>query len=137
MSDVDEDWRDPVVEVYKRDIDRTLLRANLKLTVTERLENAMAHARVADELRRAAREFRGSKTIFERVTADPAVMGGKACIRDLRFPVSRVLGLLAAGGSRRVYLPRIPILKRRISARPSAMRPGSQRPHAGRRSVPR
>jgi hypothetical protein len=58
MSDVDDDWRDPVVEVYKRDIDRTLLRANLKLTVTERLQNAMQHARFADELRRAGRELR-------------------------------------------------------------------------------
>jgi hypothetical protein len=28
--------RGPVVEGYKKDIDRTLLRANLKLTVTER-----------------------------------------------------------------------------------------------------
>ena len=44
---------DPVVEAYKKDIDRTLLRANLKLTVTERFERAMAHARFAEELRKA------------------------------------------------------------------------------------
>lgn len=34
---------------------------------------------------------------FERITVNPTVATGKACIRDLRFPVSRLLGLLAAG----------------------------------------
>jgi hypothetical protein len=33
----------------------------LKLTVTERLRRAMAHARFADELRRAGRELRPPK----------------------------------------------------------------------------
>lgn len=32
-----------------------------------------------------------------RITIDPNVMGGKPCIRGLRFPVSRLLGLLASG----------------------------------------
>ena len=36
-------------------------------------------------------------TRFERITVDPEVMRGKPCIRSLRFPVSRLLGLLAAG----------------------------------------
>jgi hypothetical protein len=49
---------DPVLEAYKKDIDRTLLRANLKLTPTERLQRAMAHARFADELRRAGKHLR-------------------------------------------------------------------------------
>ena len=31
-----------------------------------------------------------------RITIRPDVCTGKPCIRDLRFPVSRVLGLLAA-----------------------------------------
>lgn len=51
-------WIDPVIEAYKRDIDRTLIRENLKLTVTQRFENAMALQRFADELRRAGREAR-------------------------------------------------------------------------------
>jgi uncharacterized protein (DUF433 family) len=34
---------------------------------------------------------------FTRITVDPAVCTGKPCIRGLRFPVSRLLGLLAAG----------------------------------------
>ena len=51
-------WIDPVIEAYKRDIDRTLIRENLKLTVTQRFENAMALQRFADELRRAGRAAR-------------------------------------------------------------------------------
>ncbi|HET8547334.1 MAG TPA: hypothetical protein VFL57_04995 [Bryobacteraceae bacterium] len=47
---------DPVVEAYKKHIDRTLIRENLKLTVEERFRKAMAHARFAEELRRAGRE---------------------------------------------------------------------------------
>jgi hypothetical protein len=49
---------DPVIEAYKKDIDRTLIRENLKLTVEQRFRNAMALARFADELRRAGRAAR-------------------------------------------------------------------------------
>ena len=52
------DERDPVVEAYKKDIDRTLIRENLKLSVTERFQKAMQLARFADELRKAGREAR-------------------------------------------------------------------------------
>ncbi len=34
---------------------------------------------------------------FQRITVNPKVCGGKPCIRGLRFPVSRLLGLLASG----------------------------------------
>lgn len=44
---------DPVIEVYKRDIDRTLLRENLKLTVEERFLKLVELQRFAAELRRA------------------------------------------------------------------------------------
>jgi hypothetical protein len=43
---------DPVVEAYKQDIDRTLIRENLKLTVDERFRKVMALARFAEEMRR-------------------------------------------------------------------------------------
>ena len=46
---------DPVVEAYKRDIDRTLLRQNLRRSVTERVANLMALQRLAVEARRAGR----------------------------------------------------------------------------------
>ena len=52
---------DPVVEAYKKDIDRTLIRENLKLTVEERFRKAMALARFAEEMRRAGREARRSR----------------------------------------------------------------------------
>jgi hypothetical protein len=51
---------DPVIEAYKKDVDRTLLRENLKLTVEERLRNLMRLQRFAEEMRRAGRQaFRG------------------------------------------------------------------------------
>jgi uncharacterized protein (DUF433 family) len=36
---------------------------------------------------------------FDRITFDPQVMGGRACIRGLRFPVSVVVGQVAHGAS--------------------------------------
>ncbi len=41
---------------------------------------------------------------FKRITVDPAVCTGKPCIRGLRFPVSRLLGLLAAGETKESIL---------------------------------
>jgi uncharacterized protein (DUF433 family) len=35
--------------------------------------------------------------IFERITIDPAQMGGVPCVRHLRIPVATVLRLLAGG----------------------------------------
>ena len=49
---------DPVIEVYKKDIDRTLLRENLKLSVEERLRQLMELQRFAEELQRAGRAAR-------------------------------------------------------------------------------
>ena len=49
---------DPVIEVYKRDVDRTLLRANLRLTVDERFERLMELQRFAEELRAAGKRAR-------------------------------------------------------------------------------
>jgi uncharacterized protein (DUF433 family) len=49
--------------------------------------------------------------IFERITIDPAVCTGKPCIRGLRFPVARLLGLLAAGETRETILANYPYLE--------------------------
>jgi hypothetical protein len=49
---------DPVIEAYKKDVDRTLLRENLKRSVEERFRNLMALQRAAEELRGAGREAR-------------------------------------------------------------------------------
>jgi uncharacterized protein (DUF433 family) len=36
---------------------------------------------------------------LDRITVDAQIMGGRPCIRGMRFPVSRILSLLAAGES--------------------------------------
>jgi len=48
---------------------------------------------------------------FERITIDPAVCTGKPCIRGLRFPVSRILALLASGETRESILAQFPYLE--------------------------
>lgn len=48
---------------------------------------------------------------FTRITIDPAVCRGKPCIRGLRFPVARLLGLLAAGDTRESILKAYPYLE--------------------------
>ena len=48
---------------------------------------------------------------FDRIKASPGIATGKPCIRDLRFPVSRLLGLLAAGETRDSILRAYPYLE--------------------------
>jgi uncharacterized protein (DUF433 family) len=48
---------------------------------------------------------------FTRITIDPAICTGKPCIRGLRFPVARLLGLLAAGETREQILQAYPYLE--------------------------
>ena len=45
-----------MVEAYKRHIDQTLLRENLRRSVDERVHNLMALQRLAEEARRAGRQ---------------------------------------------------------------------------------
>ncbi len=49
---------------------------------------------------------------FDRITFDPAVMGGKACVRGMRVTVGTVVGLLAAGRSPAEILQAYPYLER-------------------------
>lgn len=48
------DFIDPVIEVYKKDIDRTSIRENLKLTPEERLRKYSAFIKSRDAWRGAA-----------------------------------------------------------------------------------
>ncbi|HEX9732739.1 MAG TPA: DUF433 domain-containing protein [Thermoanaerobaculia bacterium] len=48
---------------------------------------------------------------FQRITTNPEVCGGKPCVRGLRFPVSRLLGLLAAGETTETILRSYPYLE--------------------------
>jgi uncharacterized protein (DUF433 family) len=48
---------------------------------------------------------------FQRITVNSEIMGGKPCIRGLRFPVSRLLGLLASGETTESILKSYPYLE--------------------------
>jgi len=48
---------------------------------------------------------------FDRITADPAVMGGKPCIRGMRVTVGMIIGMLAAGHSSAEILKLYPYLE--------------------------
>jgi len=51
-------YRDPVVEVYLRDVDRTLLRENLKLTFEQRAQKHFRVLQMVEELRAAGKKLR-------------------------------------------------------------------------------
>lgn len=46
-----------------------------------------------------------------RITLDPAVMGGKACIRGMRVTVATIVGLLAAKRTQDEILKAYPYLE--------------------------
>jgi uncharacterized protein (DUF433 family) len=48
---------------------------------------------------------------LDRITQDPAVMGGKACIRGLRVTVGMIVGQIAAGHSIDALLSDYPYLE--------------------------
>lgn len=50
--------------------------------------------------------------VIERITLDPAVMGGKPCIRGIRITVGTVLGLLASGHTEEDILKAYPYLEK-------------------------
>lgn len=37
--------------------------------------------------------------MFDRITFDPKIMGGRACIRGMRIPVSVIVGQIAHGAT--------------------------------------
>jgi hypothetical protein len=52
---------DPVIEAYKKNIDRTLLIENLKLTPTERIRRLEELLQFAEALREAGKRLRGNE----------------------------------------------------------------------------
>jgi hypothetical protein len=50
---------DPVIEAYKKDVDRTLLRENLKLTPEARLRKLQDFVAFTAAMREAGRQARG------------------------------------------------------------------------------
>lgn len=49
--------------------------------------------------------------LLQRITRDPAVMGGRPCIRGMRVTVGTVVGLLAAGRTHEEVLQAYPYLE--------------------------
>ena len=57
-SDLSAPWRDPVTELYKPDVDRTLLRENLKLSPELRLAKLQDFVNFLSEVRAAGKKLR-------------------------------------------------------------------------------
>ena len=49
--------------------------------------------------------------MFDRITFDPAILGGRACIRGMRIPVSVIVGQVAHGASFQEILEGYPDLQ--------------------------
>ena len=49
--------------------------------------------------------------MFDRITFDPALMGGRACIRGMRLTVSLVVNLVANGMSKEDIIREYPELE--------------------------
>ena len=49
--------------------------------------------------------------LLQRITRDPAVMGGRPCIRGMRVTVGTIVGLLAAGRTQEAILQAYPYLE--------------------------
>lgn len=69
---------------------------------------------------------------LERITFDPAVMGGKPCIRGMRVTVGTLLGLIASGAKQDEILRLYPYLE--AADLSAALAYGSWR--AGERELP-
>ncbi|MFL5400809.1 MAG: hypothetical protein ACJ783_10655 [Myxococcales bacterium] len=52
---------DSVIEAYKKDVDRTLIRENLRCTVEERILNLIELQKLAVEARRAGQAARAAR----------------------------------------------------------------------------
>ena len=72
--------------------------------------NGFIAATAADLLRRKV-SISGMNPILERITVNPAICGGRPCIRGMRSRVSDVLDMLAAGASRAEILADYPYLE--------------------------
>jgi uncharacterized protein (DUF433 family) len=50
--------------------------------------------------------------MFERITFDPKILGGRACVRGMRIPVSVIVGQIAHGATVEEVLREYPDLER-------------------------
>jgi hypothetical protein len=64
---------DPVIEAYKKDVDRTLIRENLKLSFEQRLANLERLEKFANEMRQAVIEANKRPKDFEAIAELEAI----------------------------------------------------------------
>jgi uncharacterized protein (DUF433 family) len=62
---------------------------------------------------------------LNRITQNPAVMGGKACIRGMRVTVGMIVGMISAGHSVDELLASYPYLEREDILQALSHRPNS------------
>ena len=55
----------------------------------------------------------GTMPMFDRITFDSEIMGGRACIRGMRIPVSVIVGQIAHGATFEEILEGYPDLERK------------------------
>jgi uncharacterized protein (DUF433 family) len=60
---------------------------------------------------RANLDMTVKRLMFERITFNPEIMGGRACIRGMRITVSLVLSLIANGMTTKEILEAYPYLE--------------------------
>ena len=58
---------------------------------------------------------------LNRITFDPAIMGGKPCIRGMRVTVGMIVGMIASGHERSEILKMYPYLEEEDIAQALAM----------------
>ena len=56
--------------------------------------------------------YREARKMFDRITFNSKIMGGRACIRDMRIPVSVIVGQIAHGATWEEVLEGYPDLER-------------------------
>lgn len=59
VADADRDSMSEVIALYRRDVDASLLRSRLRLSVDERFNELMRMQAMVEEMRRAGRASRG------------------------------------------------------------------------------
>ena len=55
--------------------------------------------------------MRTRQALFDRITFQPEILGGRACIRGMRIPVSLILGQIAHGATHEEILEQYPDLE--------------------------
>jgi hypothetical protein len=131
---------DPVIDAYKANVDRTLLRERLKRTPAERVEDLVALARFAEELARRPCGPRDAMTDFAallRILAEAGVeyilVGGVAAVAQSPSRLTRDVDVVSARSPENVARlararPVRPLSSRRASWPPVHMERGDDRP---------